>query len=161
MMYKILVLVLVIMAVVMVAIKETRQEDSTDVVYLFNKTRHDLALQQKISEDQISLNTNFERDLGMGDVAQDTLGIKLRKDLDIDLNLEEFHQKKTVGEAVDYLRLKVIARRDGAGKPKVVNDSNAEAARLYLESQKNSAVNPEHGKVAPPKDIPQEIQGAR
>lgn len=164
-MYKLLVLGLVIAAIVMVTIKETRQEDSTDVVYLFKKTRNELSLQKKVSGDLITLNTDFERDLGMDNLEQDTLGLKLKEDLDIDLNLDDFHNLKTVGEAVDYLRLKVIERRDARDSKTAKKLTGEEVARKFLERQERQKSLPGKnlgpGKVAPPENIPAEVQGAR
>ena len=126
MIYKILGWVLVVVAISMIAYKETTVVDKTDVKYLLNKMADQINVQYNVPKKDIYFSTEFKKHLGMDIYGQDTLAIAMQKDLGIEFGYEEFRDCKTVGEAVDFLRIRL--------KRKLAREKLEEVSRKMQET---------------------------
>ncbi|MBI1269015.1 hypothetical protein GC174_01135 [bacterium] len=104
-----------ILAGCLVALKEHHQEDNSNILVLFDKTREAISQQKKVPVDQITLKSKFNRDLNFQDLDQDTLALQLNKKMGIDLDLNVFRKLETVGEAVDYIRTRMELKHEKSG----------------------------------------------
>lgn len=96
----------------LVALKEFHHEDNSNIFVLFDRTREAISQQKKVPADKITLKSRFKRDLNFQDLEQDTLALKLNKDMGIDLDLNVFRNLETVGEAVDYIKTRVDIKNE-------------------------------------------------
>ncbi len=99
----------------LVALKEFHHEDNSNILVLFDKTSEAISQQKKVPVDQITLKSQFKRDLNFHDLDQDTLALQLNRDLGIDLDLNVFRNLETVGEAVDYIRTRMELKNEKSG----------------------------------------------
>ena len=119
-MYKTLVLIFVIVAIVVVAYKEYGERDKTNPNYIFKKLTRQIFEIKKIPEKKIVLTSEFKRHLSMHEGDVDTLALKMMKEMDLSFYVENFRKSKTVGEAVDFLRVKAEAKEKKLSQRKSV-----------------------------------------
>lgn len=122
-MYKALVLIFVIVAIVVVAYKEYGERDKSNPNYIYKKMAHKIFEMKKIPEKDIYLSSEFKRHLSMQQSEVDTLGFQMQKELDVKFFIDNF-RLQTVGEAVDYLRIKVQEKEKRELQKKALQNSS-------------------------------------
>ena len=106
MIYRALVLIFLVVAVVAVAYKEYGEADKTNPNYIYGKLAESIQSTMKIKKEKIFLTSEFKKHLNMQESEIDTVGFQMQKELNTTFFIDEFRKMKTVGEAVDYLRIK-------------------------------------------------------
>ena len=110
-MYRALVFTFFIVAAVLVINKEHGLSQKSNLEYLFDKITYEISILKKIPKDSIYYSSKFDQNLGMNMIDVETLGITMRKELKVHYKVTDFSKTKDVGEAIDFLRIKLESKK--------------------------------------------------
>ena len=75
---------------------------------MLEKMKEIIAEQLSVSEDEITLDTNFKEDLGADSLDLFELTMALEEEYDMEIPAEELEAIETVGDVIEFLRSKGI-----------------------------------------------------
>ncbi len=74
---------------------------------VFKKLKRIIADQLSVPEDEITLESNFQRDLGADSLDVVELVMKIEEEFDIEVPDQDAEKIQTVGDAVEYIKAKL------------------------------------------------------